>query len=56
MYCDIFASHDHVRPRCPKFWAVRLVKVQCGFAVEGLGFFISIMSSHSINVMKLAQL
>jgi hypothetical protein len=38
-YCDICASHDHVRPRCPKFRAVRLAAMMCGFAVEGLGFF-----------------
>jgi hypothetical protein len=39
MYCDVCASHDHVRPRCPKFRAVRLVAMTCGFAVEGHGFF-----------------
>jgi hypothetical protein len=39
MYRDICASHDHVRPRCPKFRAVRLAAMLCGFAVEGLGFF-----------------
>jgi hypothetical protein len=39
MYCDICASHDHVRPRCPIFRAVRLPAVPCGFAVEGLVFF-----------------
>jgi hypothetical protein len=39
MYCDICASHDHVRPRCPKFRATKLAAAPCGFAVEGLGFF-----------------
>jgi hypothetical protein len=39
MYCDICASQDHVRLRCPKFWAARLAAVPCGYAVEGLGFF-----------------
>jgi hypothetical protein len=39
MFCDICASHDHVRPRCPKFRTPKLAAVPCGYAVEGLGFF-----------------
>jgi hypothetical protein len=42
MYCDICALQDHVRPRCPKLWAVKLPAMPCGtcgFAVEGLRFF-----------------
>jgi hypothetical protein len=32
MFCDICASHDHVRPRCPKFQATKLAAVPCGYA------------------------
>jgi hypothetical protein len=39
MYCDICASYYHVRPRCPKFWAVKLAAMSCGYVMEGLGFF-----------------
>jgi hypothetical protein len=39
MYCDIYASKDHVRQRCPKFQAVKLASLPCGYDVEGLGFF-----------------
>jgi hypothetical protein len=39
MFCDICASHDHVRPRYPKFRAPKLAVVPCGYVVEGLGFF-----------------
>jgi hypothetical protein len=39
MYCDICASHHHVQPRCPKFWAIKIAAVLCGYAVEGPGFF-----------------
>jgi hypothetical protein len=39
MYCDICASHDHVRLRCPKFKVVKLAAVPCGYTMEGLRFF-----------------
>jgi hypothetical protein len=39
MYCDICASHDHVGPRCPKFWPTMLAAVPCGYAMAGMGFF-----------------
>jgi hypothetical protein len=39
MYCNICASHDLVRPRCPKFRAVKPSAMLCGYAVERLGFF-----------------
>jgi hypothetical protein len=39
MYCDIFASQGHVRPRCPKFRAVKLAAVPCCYVMEVLGYF-----------------
>jgi hypothetical protein len=39
LFCDICASHDHVRLRCPKFQATKLAAVPCVYAVEGLSFF-----------------
>jgi hypothetical protein len=50
IYCDICVSHDHVRLRCPKFQAVRLPAVSCGFAMEGLDFF-----SHSARAVVAAK-
>jgi hypothetical protein len=38
-YCDICESQDHVKPRCPKFRAIKGSVVPCRYAVAGLGFF-----------------
>jgi hypothetical protein len=56
MYCDICASLDHVHPRCPKFRAVRMAAMPCGFAVEGLGFFHIQHEYLNSSVMKVVQL
>jgi uncharacterized 2Fe-2S/4Fe-4S cluster protein (DUF4445 family) len=39
MYYEVCDSHDHLKVRCLKFRAAKMLAIPCGYAVEGLGFF-----------------
>lgn len=38
-FCEVCASKDHVKARCPIYRADKVQATPCGYAVEGLGFF-----------------